>query len=255
MTGIGSDRVSFGPFEVDLHTHELWKYGTRIRLVGQPFEILALLLSKPGELVTREELRGRLWPGDTFVDFDHGLNAAVNKLREALSDSAENPKYVETLPRRGYRFIAPVDGCSAPSGIGIAAAPERTKSTFFARWVAIAFLSLIVIVVLAWAMWRYPSRRTEVIERRLTANSSENSVSSAAISPDGRYLAYADNTGIFQKLIRTGETHPVPLPPNFSARVDDWFPDGSHLLVSREGQPGKASLWSISLFEGSPRQL
>ena len=90
MTGNGSHRVRFGPFEVDLHTHELWKYGTRIRLVGQPFEILALLLSKPGELVTREELRARLWPGDTFVDFNHGLNAAVNKLREVLSDSAES---------------------------------------------------------------------------------------------------------------------------------------------------------------------
>src|SRR6202043_54543 len=113
MTGTGSFRVRFGPFEVDLHTHELWKYGTRIRLVGQPFEILALLLSKPGELVTREELRGRLWPGDTFVDFNHGLNAAVNKLREVLSDSAESPRYIETLPRRGYRFIASVERLSA----------------------------------------------------------------------------------------------------------------------------------------------
>ena len=247
--------VRFGPFEADFRAGELRKHGAKLKLVGQPIEVLAVLLECPGEVVTRDDLRTKLWPTDTIVDFDHGLNAAVNKLREALSDSAENPKYVETLPRRGYRFIAPVDGCSVPSGIGIAADPERTKSTFFARWVAIAFLSPIVIVVLVWAMWRYPSRHTEVIERRLTANSSENSVSSTAISPDGRYLAYADNTGIFQKLIRTGETHPVPLPPNFSARVDDWLPDGSHLLVSREGQPGKASLWSISVFEGSPRQL
>src|SRR6202049_195201 len=115
MTGTGSDRVSFGPFEVDLHTHELWKYGTRIRLVGQPFEILALLLSKPGELVTREELRSRLWPGDTFVDFNDGLNAAVNKLREALSDSAESPRYIETLPRRGYPFIAIIEPRIAPA--------------------------------------------------------------------------------------------------------------------------------------------
>src|SRR5690348_2931931 len=112
MTGNGSDRVRFGPYEVDLHTCELWKYGTRIRLVGQPFEILAMLMSRPGQLVTRDELRERLWPSDTFVDFDHGLNAAVNKLREALSDSAEAPKYVETLPRRGYRFIAPVEPAS-----------------------------------------------------------------------------------------------------------------------------------------------
>ena len=94
MGSNGSDRVQFGPFEADLHTHELWKFGTRIKLVGQPFEVLAILLSKPGELVTRDALRERLWPGDTFVDFNHGLNAAVNKLREALSDSADNPRYV-----------------------------------------------------------------------------------------------------------------------------------------------------------------
>jgi Tol biopolymer transport system component/DNA-binding winged helix-turn-helix (wHTH) protein len=108
MGGSGTDRLQFGPFEVDLHTHELWKHGTRIKLIGQPFEVLAILLANPGELVTRDALRERLWPGDTFVDFNHGLNAAVNKLREALSDSAENPRYVETLPRRGYRFIATV---------------------------------------------------------------------------------------------------------------------------------------------------
>src|ERR1700674_5365444 len=110
----GSDRARFGPFEVDLHTHELWKFGTRLKLVGQPFEILAVLLSKSGELVTREELRTRLWPADTFVDFNHGLNAAVNKLREALSDSADSPRYVETLPRRGYRFIASIEWVQSP---------------------------------------------------------------------------------------------------------------------------------------------
>ncbi len=110
-------------------------------------------------------------------------------------------------------------------------------------------------VVLVWAPWRFPARRTEVTERKLTGNSSENSVTSMAISPDGKHLAYADKSGIYLKLIRTGETYPVALPPNFSAGVDDWFPDGSHLLISRAEQPGKASLWSISVFGGSPRQL
>ena len=110
MTDInGSDRLKFGPYEVDLHTHELWKHGTKLKLVGQPFEILALLVRRPGQLVTREELRSQLWPGDTFVDFNHGLNAAVNKLRDALCDSADDPKYIETLPRRGYRFLAQVE--------------------------------------------------------------------------------------------------------------------------------------------------
>lgn len=103
------ERVRFGPFVADLQTHELWKEGVRIKLIGQPFEILAVFLSKPGKLVTRDELRSRLWQADTFVDFNHGLNAAMNKLREALCDSADNPRYIETLPRRGYRFIAAVE--------------------------------------------------------------------------------------------------------------------------------------------------
>jgi Tol biopolymer transport system component/DNA-binding winged helix-turn-helix (wHTH) protein len=106
---IQPDRVRFGPYEVDLHTHEVWKFGTRVRLVGQPFAILAVLIARAGSLVTRDELREKLWPGETFVDFNHGLNAAVNKLRDVLCDSAEDPKYIETLPRRGYRFIAEVE--------------------------------------------------------------------------------------------------------------------------------------------------
>jgi Tol biopolymer transport system component/DNA-binding winged helix-turn-helix (wHTH) protein len=124
MTLMGRDRLSFGPFEVDVHTHELWKFGTRIKLVGQPFEILAVLLSQPGQLVTREELRNKLWPGDTFVDFNHGLNAAVNKLRDALSDSAENPRYIETLPRRGYRFMAAVEASAAKNAAASPSMPE-----------------------------------------------------------------------------------------------------------------------------------
>src|ERR1700724_3303043 len=116
----GSDRLRFGAYETDLHTGELWKHGTRVKLVGQPFEILAALVRRPGQLVTREEIRTRLWPGDTFVDFNHGLNAAVNKLRDVLCDSADTPKYIETLPRRGYRFVAPVESVTPPStGEGI----------------------------------------------------------------------------------------------------------------------------------------
>jgi TolB-like protein/DNA-binding winged helix-turn-helix (wHTH) protein/Tfp pilus assembly protein PilF len=101
-------RVRFGAFEADLQAGELCKHGARIRLQDQPFQILAMLLGRPGDVVTREELREQLWPSDTFVDFDHGLNNAVNRLREALRDSAEIPRYIETLPKRGYRFIAPL---------------------------------------------------------------------------------------------------------------------------------------------------
>src|ERR1700684_3747358 len=101
--------VRFGVFEVDFRAGELRKNGIRIRLQGQPFLLLITLLKQQGEVVTREELRRTLWPEDTFVDFDHSLGTAINKLREVLGDSASNPRFVETIPRRGYRFIAPVE--------------------------------------------------------------------------------------------------------------------------------------------------
>jgi cholera toxin transcriptional activator len=98
----------FGVFELDLSAGELRKSGVKLRLQGQPYQVLALLLERAGEVVTREELQQKLWPSDTFVDFDHSLNTAINKVRDALGDSASSPRYVETLARRGYRFIAPV---------------------------------------------------------------------------------------------------------------------------------------------------
>src|SRR5450759_3630491 len=108
MSGNGRP-IRFGVFEVDLHTGELRKQGLRIKLRDQPFQILLLLLAHPGEVVSRDELQKQLWPADTFVGFEGGLNKAVNHLRDALGDSAESPRFIETLPKRGYRFIAPVD--------------------------------------------------------------------------------------------------------------------------------------------------
>ncbi|HET9176931.1 MAG TPA: winged helix-turn-helix domain-containing protein [Terriglobia bacterium] len=102
-------RIRFGHFEVDLHSRELRKHGSKIRLQEQPFQVLAILLERPGELVTRDELRRRLWLQDTFVDFDVGLNTAIKRLRDALNEKAGGPRYIETLPRRGYRLIAPVE--------------------------------------------------------------------------------------------------------------------------------------------------
>lgn len=101
--------VRFGVFEVDLTAGELRKSGSKVRLQEQPFQLLAYLLTRSGEVVTRDELREKLWPADTFVDFDHSLNTAVNKVREALGDSASSPRFVETLARRGYRFLGPVN--------------------------------------------------------------------------------------------------------------------------------------------------
>src|SRR5205807_6072616 len=115
----------FGRFELDVRAHELLKDGVRMRLQDQPFEVLVMLLRQPGDVLTRDELRRQLWPDGTFVDFEHGLNAAVKRLRTVLGDSADNPQFVETLHRRGYRFIANVecigselDGGTASHGAG-----------------------------------------------------------------------------------------------------------------------------------------
>jgi len=120
----------FGVFELDLSAGELRKNGVKQRLQGQPFQVLTVLLERAGEVVTREELQQKLWPSDTFVDFDHSLNTAINKVREALGDSASSPRFVETLARRGYRFIAPVQtGAPAPNpGISATTAPAATHA-------------------------------------------------------------------------------------------------------------------------------
>lgn len=118
--------LRFGVFEADLAAGELRKNGAKIRLQEQPFQILTYLLGRPGELVTRQDLRDKLWSNDTFVDFDHSLNTAINKLREALGDSASSPRFVETVARRGYRFLAPVEQVQGTTNGPLAAKPEAT---------------------------------------------------------------------------------------------------------------------------------
>ena len=130
MTGQSSNaRLSFGLYEIDGQTGELWKAGFRIKLQGQPFKVLTILLEKPGQVVTREELQTRLWGKDTVVDFDHSLGTAINKIREALGDSAENPRFIETLARRGYRFIAPVGVIEPISDAPAELSPDAHSTT------------------------------------------------------------------------------------------------------------------------------
>jgi DNA-binding winged helix-turn-helix (wHTH) protein len=120
--------VRFGAFSADLTSGQLFKQGRRIKLQQQPFQVLAMFLERPSEVVTRDELQKRLWPADTFVDFDHGVNIAINKLREALGDSAEEPRFIETLPRLGYRFISPIKQDRTESGTAataVARSPRR----------------------------------------------------------------------------------------------------------------------------------
>jgi len=159
--------IRFGVFEADTRTGELRKHGLRIKLQEQPFQVLSLLLARPGELVTREELRLKLWPADTFVDFEHGLNKTINKLREALGDDSETPRFIETLPRRGYRFIAPITSDSPLSGpdesqavSAARSAPAASGSPRRARWKTHAMILVLgALTLLASALWYRLARR------------------------------------------------------------------------------------------------
>lgn len=138
--------VRFAEYEADFRSGELLRQGHRLKLQEKPFQVLAALLSKPGELVTREELRQSLWPADTFVDFEHGLNTAVNKVREALRDSASNPRFIETLPRRGYRFIGTIqneNGVSADTEPAASPLPAHRELPTAPRFATRGLLLLI----------------------------------------------------------------------------------------------------------------
>ena len=184
--------LRFGSFEVDVTAGELRRQGVKTRLQEQPLKVLLLLLRRPGDVVTREELRAQLWPADTFVDFEHSLNAAVKRLRDALGDSADNPRFIETLPRRGYRFLLPVDDSSRPPPL-----PARASAAL--RWktaaAAIAVLILAVAVAIGWTRRRNdpPAVRSGTVLTRLTSDT--GLATDPAVSPDGSLLAYASDRG------------------------------------------------------------
>src|SRR5215813_8805260 len=138
--------VQFGPFEVSPDSGELRKNGTRLKLTGQAIQVLITLLEKPGQIVTREELQQKLWPGASFGDFEHGLNAAVNRLRDVLGDSATQPKFIETIPRQGYRFVGPVGSSqSEPAGAVEKSEPRKL------RFVLVAVLIFAFVGAIVWA--------------------------------------------------------------------------------------------------------
>lgn len=258
MSSNGSRIVQFGVFEVDQKAGELRRNGAWVKLQEQPFQILALLLERPGEVISRDELQRRLWPADTFVDFDHSLNAAVRRLRDALGDSAESPRYVETVARRGYRFVAPVLGLGPAVDAEISAPPHRPAR----RWKVAAAAGALVLVGLSLGVFigkRGSISRAQsplISERRLTANPSEYPVNTAALSGDGKYLAFSDDTGFYLRQVDTGETHPLALPEGFKATPVCWLPDGSHILISSViGPKQQSGLWQIATVGGSPRKL
>src|SRR5262252_9092084 len=277
------DRVfRFGPFEVSEREGELRKSGVRIKLQEQPFRVLLELVANSGKLVSREELRMKLWPVDTFVDFDVGLNSAIRKLRQALNDDAGSPRYIVTLAKRGYKFVALVADSAAaaqttsedsPPGASISLPGGGTKSATSEEiqhkprrwyWVLAGLCALALAiygVVVYWPSLRKPQL---AVERRITANPSEAPIIASVVSPDGKLVAYADTTGVYVRHIDTGETRPLPLPSGFDAVPTSWFPDGTHLLLGSGetfysfGPPSKAgisSLWKASLLGGSPQRL
>src|SRR3984893_13401834 len=205
----GESTRRFGVFELDLRAGELRRQGAKIKLQEQPFQLLAQLLEKPGEVVTREELQKRLWPADTFVDFDHSLNAAIRRLRDALGDSAENPTFVETVARRGYRFLAPVTAKANGTSDAIAtetklAGPELVAPAAgsFRLWWSIAGAAAVVLVLfglkIGLSLGQRPAAAPlQVRTSRLTANPVDDRVRAAALSRDGKYLAFSDATGFY----------------------------------------------------------
>ncbi len=231
--------VRFGVFEVDLCSGELRKHGLKIKLQEQPFQILAMLLERPGEVVTREGLRRKLWPEDTFVDFDNSLNTGINKIREALGDSADNPRFVETLPRRGYRFIAPVD-----VGAGLVPAQGRPQGApLRVRWglgLAAGLTAAVALAVAAW-FWVRPAPRPAPPEAPLTAvplTAYPGFEEFPSFSPDGTQVAFSwngeneDNFDIYVKVV--GSEPPLRLTTNPAREFSPaWSPDGRWVASGR----------------------
>ncbi len=258
--GSAQDTRRFGLFEIDLRAGELRRQGIKIKLQEQPFQILAELLETPGEVVTREQLRQRLWPADTFVDFDHSLNAAIRRLRDALDDTAENPRFVETVSRRGYRFLAPVT--PAPSSANILADAQSIPQVPASwhrcyGWRIVAAIGAIVLVTFGVFLGRTLPRHDPAPMRtsQLTANPVGDPVQVASISRDGRYLAYSDEGGLYLRQIDTGETHSLTLPGSLTASSVNWFPDSVHMMLDLKDRSDNTSLWEVSALGGEPRML
>jgi DNA-binding winged helix-turn-helix (wHTH) protein len=187
--------VRFGVFEIDLRSGELRKSGVRLNLQQQPLQLLSVLLEQPGDLVTREELRRRLWHDDTFVDFDHGLNAAVKRLRDTLGDSAESPRFIETVARRGYRFIAPA---SEPDVVEATGA-QRGSLLWRIVWAATGMGTAALITVILVGRARPsalpgPLLATSIFVDGVALNLTQHGVH-FAVAPSGRTVVFTGSHG------------------------------------------------------------
>lgn len=257
--------VRFGEFVLHLRSGELAQNGTRVVLPDQIFRVLALLVREPGALVTREQLRQELWRDDTFVDFEHGVNAVIKRLREALGDSAVSPRFIETLPRRGYRFIAAVEEAPASAAPAPAVAPadpappvatvrDRVPHGLLPRHLAI--VAVIMLACLAAWRWALPAATPDSHPRftRLTWTGGLNT--DPAISPDGALVAYASdaatasNFDIWLQTIAGGD--PLRLTSDDADEVEPSFaPSGSRIVFSRRDK----GLFTVGPTGGEPKQI
>jgi Tol biopolymer transport system component/DNA-binding winged helix-turn-helix (wHTH) protein len=269
----GAKVVQFGVFEADLKSGELRRSGVRIRLQEQPFKLLAALLEAPGDVVSHEALQRQLWGADTTVDFDHSLGIAVNKLREALGDHAENPRFVETLAKRGYRFIAPVKTIEALAGAQPAASlhaafpSSRVAGRVLWPWIALALACTCLVLGLA-VFFHTPTRRPYRVEQVthsghvLTNNLNDLDVESFSSSvSDGTRLYFSQmdngNPVLAVALAANGEISHFSLPSEIGAPlIGSLAPDGSNLIIHShlQAEP-EQPLWIVPTLGGAVRRV
>src|SRR5580700_5132662 len=268
--------LQFGVFEVDLAQGELRKHGQKIKLQERPFQLLAALLERPGQVVTREELVRRLWSG-TLVDFDNGLNIAAKTIREALDDDAATPRYVETLPRRGYRFIAPVQARNAPaaslpvrqtspqptpsvlpSAVPVKAPPISRRGMYGRAAALIA-----VLFVAARLYWLATSVQPARLMQAKQLTEAGRIKLGSGVATDGTRVYFTQRDGgnwsLAQVSAEGGTSLPLPLPleqPLFNPEILDISPDRSNLLVaSGSGTGAERPFWVVPSLGGSPRRV
>ena len=253
--------VRFGVFEVDLKSGELRKRGQRITLQEQPFQLLAALMEQPGEVVSREELRQKLWPAETFVDFDHSLNVAVRRLRDALGESAESPVFIETVARRGYRFIAPLaqeSGAASPNALPPTTGQHSRRNFFIA--IGAAFLFAVVVLLFWWGSRTAPVSPRITSSKQLTFSGQIGSPffteALQSIQTDGQRIYYTDKLSRLRFVSVIGGEEGYVQSEAVSVALMHISPDGSKLLVrdffSSTGST-EGPLWVVPA-NGGPRQ-
>lgn len=251
-----AERVRFDLFELDLRAGELLKEGRKIRLQEQPFRVLLLLMRRAGEVVTRDELRQELWPADTFVDFDHGLNSAVARLRDALRDSAEKPRFIETVAKRGYRFIAPVDTKSEPlelTNVVLQKSPWPPRPF----WIAATILLAMGCSASIWALYRpRPDTLLSKIEV-VPLIGLRGYQATPAFSPDGTLVAFrqsdgGSHIGIYAAVV--GGERTIQLTNNSGDCCPTWSPDGRQIAFVRYAKDA-FSILAIPALGGTERHL